>query len=905
MPDGTAGYGDNPDRDGSALSGDYTAATDSDFFAKLFGSGRLITDPDLGYGPHTDQGPPGTGAGAVNLLTASQSLSLRQRARVLTALAGFELSDRTWAELGPSVVALAPTDPGLAGTREFAEAAHALPISEVAREQLTALVGPGSLARHVEPPPRRPAAPNSLILGTNDPEELKRQAHKYNSLVTPYWTDDDNPPSFAALADVDLITAGQIVTRLFDVVLVDNADQRAGNRLMSVVAALPAGYPLAVEHLVDVWLNTSFGLPEIQFAFVLGRADVDDVLNGFAALLDDRGRPRDRLLDLLSAVADEVDQPTGHLMNVRGVFGGGGTGSHVVNWSYFSRFDRDEVLIDTEDHGPRPSGEKSGDTLDEGASQRRLLADVVLPSDSAQSQPLTAGFVRGRRHQVAIRIGHRRDGKPTTIPGSQPFEESTVQPEEGKVTELQVIVTHRGQDAQTEKLYLPNDVAVSSEACKFELFVGAEEYNVVAAVIVKQGIRMLAQAQLIGAAAASIDGLSDDGRIELIDEVVARPWENPVSPTEFDVCVANPSRESPVMVTADSPGHTVPSWTAGIRTTVLELATVLYDTARLALDLGDEEAWPALVRKLAAQGAVLYDWLNEHDYDEMAAAQRIQLLNADPGDPLPIEWVYQGAAVTPESVPCPNWSTAIDTGRCDVCDDDPDGYVCPLGFWGLTKVIERRTGRAAAALGRVVSLGGALFAASQNVLDDNYGETVDVLAATLGAPPRTPETWREVADDLATQQPALLLLLPHQDVDPTLNMDFLEIGKGSQLLLNNVTKELPQLGALDPPPLVLLLGCRTATGTLAYRSFVSAFSGLGAPIVVGTLASVLGREAAPIAQQFVRDLGAVCANSSGEQDVSFGEVMRSVRRRMAAANNVAAFGLIAFGDSDWQLGGWA
>ena len=51
----------------------------------------------------------------------------------------------------------------------------------------------------------------------------------------------------------------------------------------------------------------------------------------------------------------------------------------------------------------------------------------------------------------------------------------------------------------------------------------------------------------------------------------------------------------------------------------------------------------------------------------------------------------------------------------------------------------------------------------------------------------------------------------------------------------------------DDAPIVLLLGCETAV-TDELQSFVSRFQDLGAALVVGTTASVLGQRAAPVAQ---------------------------------------------------------
>jgi hypothetical protein len=99
-----------------------------------------------------------------------------------------------------------------------------------------------------------------------------------------------------------------------------------------------------------------------------------------------------------------------------------------------------------------------------------------------------------------------------------------------------------------------------------------------------------------------------------------------------------------------------------------------------------------------------------------------------------------------------------------------------------------------------------------------------------------------------------------------------------------------------PDPIVLLLGCRTANASLSYLNFVGEFRSQGAALVVGTTATVLGRNVAPIAQCFIRELAMAARRQ--DHDAEVGELLRTVRRRMIAEQNAAAFALIAFGDAD-------
>jgi hypothetical protein len=67
-------------------------------------------------------------------------------------------------------------------------------------------------------------------------------------------------------------------------------------------------------------------------------------------------------------------------------------------------------------------------------------------------------------------------------------------------------------------------------------------------------------------------------------------------------------------------------------------------------------------------------------------------------------------------------------------------------------------------------------------------------------------------------------------------------------------------------------------------------------VVVATLTYVLGPQAAPMAREFVRQIA-----SAGTR-LTIGEIMRRVRARMLAKDNIMALAITAFGDADWRFG---
>lgn len=428
-------------------------------------------------------------------------------------------------------------------------------------------------------------------------------------------------------------------------------------------------------------------------------------------------------------------------------------------------------------------------------------------------------------------------------------------------------------------------------------------------IIVGQGGRTLQQLRLTGKTVGSPSDRAGEDTIALITEVEARPLGGAATGTGFDASIHSSSAGPPVVI-QDGEASIAAPWDENIRPTVNDIAAKIYEAGRAAATGDGESEWLDLIRLLAAKGAQLNSWLMKIDgYKGLAAAHRIQLVDADATRPLPIELVYDGARITKTSVPCPNWDQALATGHCEHCanptsaqdTNNPPPFfsptICPLGFWGLTKVIERQTGVNAAMPGRLDLLSSVMFAASDNVRQNDYDATVEVLTEVGGHPPALATAWEQWPQLVTEHRPTLIVALPHQDRDADWNIDYLEIGTSSQLFSGQVMNML-QTDTLPPGPVMLLLGCRTGNAKATFQNFVGEFRTAGAPIVLGTIATVLGRDAAAIAQEFVRELA---ATGGGGGEIPFGEAMRAVRRLMIAKKKAAALGLIAFGDSDWRV----
>ena len=71
-------------------------------------------------------------------------------------------------------------------------------------------------------------------------------------------------------------------------------------------------------------------------------------------------------------------------------------------------------------------------------------------------------------------------------------------------------------------------------------------------------------------------------------------------------------------------------------------------------------------------------------------AEFVQIVSTRFDAVVPLEFVYDYAVPQLDAKVCPNWRDALTVGECtSTCDRTSGSYVCPMGFWGLRKVIER------------------------------------------------------------------------------------------------------------------------------------------------------------------------------------------------------------------------
>lgn len=321
--------------------------------------------------------------------------------------------------------------------------------------------------------------------------------------------------------------------------------------------------------------------------------------------------------------------------------------------------------------------------------------------------------------------------------------------------------------------------------------------------------------------------------------------------------------------------------------------------------------------KLSHEGYGLYGRLVLDYIDRSAAATALrnsvylQIVAAKSDDVVPLEMVYEYWPTDANKI-CPNAEQALRDGSCPphcVPKGAPAPHVCPMGFWGLRKVIERHVhdpGLGVAAKvtaeplkGRnVLPLSGsALLAASERVPSAERKKLKSSLDKSwkLGAV-NDVQKWADWKTAITARKPVLLVALPHS------------VGKGVELGLEisgDMMKSLfidpkyVRASPTQPPPLLLLMGCDVtgAGNARAYISHIAHFRQHGASLILGTVALVDGTDAAIAAALMVKQLAATLTATP----TCFGETLRAVKRQAIADGLLMTLGLVGFGDADWQL----
>jgi hypothetical protein len=728
--------------------------------------------------------------------------------------------------------------------------------------------------------------------------------------------------------------------RSFDSLLVSGLLERAaegerqsGDDAVLLAGALGADYAPDVGGLFDVWQRCPDAdeLARNQIAWTAGRAPVPQLLGALgdelasdpeptakliAAALSWRraaeqpltpagetpeapepGAPTELLEDMLMAAPPpmaepEMEAPSMAEPELAEANGGGGE--------------------------PELAEANGGEEAEPPAAPEARWILVWVKDVAEPEQVLEVAFRAGAVHQIEVAIGPNQEGA-LVATGGRPFDE-----ELGEVSDMEeltvTLLAPQIELQQSKAIRLPREG--TSEPAKFLVEVPAELETFEAEVRIHHRNRAVQMARLSGPVAAEPASLPPGSRIEL--EVATLVPDMAELGTREGAHAGIVRTDAGTTAVADNDligfddervGRVVRE--GELLEVLTELATGEAARARKLEDAVDD------LRALVFQGCELYGVIGKPLAERLGGRplERLQVIVDERSDFFPLELVYDLPAPASDATLCPGWKAALRTGVCRESHEPPAGELfprtfCPSGFWGVSKVIERRvvgadgwhnidapesfeiairvdptTERDTLDAPREI-----VFAASSRVDAERKGgiesvrKSLERIAKTTYA-----ETWEEWVEGVS-RRPSLLVLLSHTTREQAAAA--LEIGDG-RVVLGVQLQPVFVRASEEDMPVVLLLGCETAV-TDELQSFVSRFQDLGAALVVGTTGSVLGQRAAPVARAVAAEFAKAAKR---KKPIAAGDLVTSLRRKLLAKGELTALCLTAYGDAGWQVGG--
>ncbi len=548
---------------------------------------------------------------------------------------------------------------------------------------------------------------------------------------------------------------------------------------------------------------------------------------------------------------------------------------------------------------------------------RQFQAQVFMGDPPPPEAPAAKAFVKGQSHTIQAFIGPL-NARFLGIP----FDERQLPPSATGHT-LQVVFVEPTfcPEARVAEIHLP--AVGASGLCSFPLSIPADTAadRVQARLLVLFRNRVLLTSRLEGA--ISSDPAASPARdVKLLPEVTVNPFFLGLDdqPPTGGALVFNHSDAGEPAVTKIVNGEAV---RVRLGEAAVREATDQINGKLAASDWGAEtfQSLTApktldLLRFLARHGSMLYEAvITDHPVDkQLLESARLQIIAARPESRLPVEFFYQCPSPLGTAKLCPQAAQALADGNCAACPSPPSHeLLCPLGFWGLSRVLEWQLYSAEnpadlsgddfqiaqerARRRTLPPLDSGLVAVSKNVdaaVKDSAAK-LETAARSALATVAVVTTWPEWTSEVTALGPALLLLIPHTACDSA-QIVTLEIG-GQELATDQIDPGYVHPQANPTFPLVLLLGCETGVKGIALERIVAKFRRCGASIIVSTTAPVLGRQAALVAARFLKKLKALSANSGA----TFGDVMLAVRRELLAEGLPVILAVSAYGDADWRF----
>ncbi len=325
---------------------------------------------------------------------------------------------------------------------------------------------------------------------------------------------------------------------------------------------------------------------------------------------------------------------------------------------------------------------------------RWIQAQVLDLSIPASPRRLRRAFRRDAPHAIDVRIGGD-DRNWITAPSAFPVEKL---PPAAESYELTVVFSEPrlASAPQVARVTLP--IEGDSSNCRFYLQTSPESQTVEARITVLHGNRVLQVARLHGVVVEDPAAAPARQRIRLPIESVVRPGFADLGgrPPYHAAFILNHDADNVPGVTRVSGDRADYVRLDSVEKPVGTIGELLSEVAASPEDYAtlESEATRNLLWSLALHGADLYSLIvtDRGATRTYTDAERIQVVAAKPEAYLPLEFLYDRPPPDEGMPVCWNAREALSAGRCpDTCpkEDARRTVVCPLGFWGPSRSIER------------------------------------------------------------------------------------------------------------------------------------------------------------------------------------------------------------------------
>ncbi len=577
----------------------------------------------------------------------------------------------------------------------------------------------------------------------------------------------------------------------------------------------------------------------------------------------------------------------------------------------------------------------------ETANARRVQQQSAVRNLSTDAfSTVRNGFAVGETVEMRIRIGSAQDPAWQTSDVAFPEHELPKNESEHRLTVMLHEPTYLAVP-QLRDIVLPK--SGNSEEAVFDFSPKVAGAFDARASILHRG-RVLQTALIRASIAEARGALAPDAKISVIDEARVRcDWSGLSTRARFDLAlVCNRDDEHVPRLTGVSDDMAWSLDLGRVDAAVKRISGLLSDAASKIVDHGDgldQGDNPELLSKLAFSGRELFlNLLHEQIRNRAAGSldlrddhvSHIQIVGTRIDELVPIEFIYDYplSAFEVEPAVCPKHREALERGECpsECATRRAEGeHICPMGFWGVRKVIERHlfdgtqsgreaalvTGTEANAAHETLSIRAhALIGASNRVTQATLQPLIDSLNAALPNRVSVAEKWKDWVTAVETHAPSWLITFPHNEgtgAERKLEMGGQHI-RTTAFPVHDAQTTAPEASANyfvrvpgKPAPLVFLLGCDTAGALDDSGSHVDAFRRSGAAVIVSTVATVFGEHAVVVGGSLARALLDASASDQAPEKKRMGEVLRDAKRKALLESLPMALGIVAFGDADWRI----